>query len=821
MRAFLAIAFAAGQVAAMQPLPRLPIARDPLTIIRPVQAHAPFTVAGESSGIFGEQSGTFEAWLYPVKILSHFNITATLEDYPVPIELSPHAATVEVSPAATIITYSHAAFTVRQIMFAPRAGTTGTAVLFEISSTRRLALTFQFRPEMVRMWPAPNYGIPNAEWVKQGDSGYYVLHTDSPDLVGAIAMPRTQPGVLAPYQERPRTWPVELKLAFDPKRDAGLLFPLLLLSGDRRLQPARELDELNDKLARLFTETSQYYAHFFDKRLTAHTPDSHLDQALRWAEIAIDQGRVRHGNETGLVAGYYESGDSARPGFAWFFGRDSLFTSWAVNGYGDFALTKQILEFLIRRQRSDGKIMHEYAQTADLPEANWNATPYFYAAADATPLFVMAMEDYVRAAGDLNFVRQHWDAVKKAYAFTRAHDSDGDGIYENTEGTGWVESWPPGMPHQEMYLAALDQQSAGAMSRLAALLQDDQLAVSAGRTGAAIQTKIEAEYFEPDRQFYAFSRNANGTLDHAPTVFPAIAWWSGRLSLAHPEGMLDRWASSEFSTAWGIRDLSPGADFYDPISYHQGSAWPLYTGWTSLAEYRAGRPLSAYSHLMQNVNLTWAQDAGAVTELLSGEFFQPLGRSTPHQIWSSAMVVTPALRGLFGVEPDTPHHTVRLSPHLPATWDTARLHNVPLGDMRLDLEFTRGKSGLMVRARSALPGTVCLVAQTAPREENCASPASTLHELLLPLPGVELEIPAALPEPGAVTTELKVISERASDRRFDVVLEAQAGSTLDLAIRLNRPNVRIEGGELLGGSKVRIQMPAGSGYQRHNLAFSW
>ena len=31
---------------------------------------------------------------------------------------------------------------------------------------------------------------------------------------------------------------------------------------------------------------------------------------------------------------------------------------------------------------------------------------------------------------------------------------------------------------------------------------------------------------------------------------------------------------------------------------------------------------------MQNADLTWSQDLGDVTELLSGKFFEPLGRST-------------------------------------------------------------------------------------------------------------------------------------------------------------------------------------------------
>jgi len=62
-----------------------------------------------------------------------------------------------------------------------------------------------------------------------------------------------------------------------------------------------------------------------------------------------------------------------------------------------------------------------------------------------------------------------------------------------------------------------------------------------------------------------------------------------------------------------------------PSVYHQGTVWPLYTGWVSVAEYRAGQDIAGYAHLMQNANLTWAQDPGDVTELLSGQFYQVLG----------------------------------------------------------------------------------------------------------------------------------------------------------------------------------------------------
>ncbi len=102
------------------------------------------------------------------------------------------------------------------------------------------------------------------------------------------------------------------------------------------------------------------------------------------------------------------------------------------------------------------------------------------------------------------------------------------------------------------------------------------------------------------------------------------------------------------------------------MSYHQGSVWPLFTGWAALAEYRGGQPLAGYQMLMENANLTRAQDLGAVTELLSGDFFVPFGRSTSHQLWSSAMVITPTLRGLFGISINAQTKTITVNPHIPA-----------------------------------------------------------------------------------------------------------------------------------------------------------
>src|SRR6201999_3733093 len=113
---------------------------------------------------------------------------------------------------------------------------------------------------------------------------------------------------------------------------------------------------------------------------------------------------------------------------------------------------------------------------------------------DATPLFLMASEDYLKVSGDTQFIQANWQALAKAWSFETSKDSDGDGIYENTEGTGWVESWPPGMPHQEIYLAALDQQASTAMASLARATGHDDTANQAQARATKIAATIEKEY---------------------------------------------------------------------------------------------------------------------------------------------------------------------------------------------------------------------------------------------------------------------------------------------------------------------------------------
>src|ERR1019366_9487073 len=102
---------------------------------------------------------------------------------------------------------------------------------------------------------------------------------------------------MAPYQERPQVHPLEFRLHVDPKTEAGRVYPLLFAVGETK-------------------ETATNTA--LAARLAG------MEVGL--AETSIRQLRAKGGGgEMGLVAGFYASGVSARPGFGWFFGRDALY----------------------------------------------------------------------------------------------------------------------------------------------------------------------------------------------------------------------------------------------------------------------------------------------------------------------------------------------------------------------------------------------------------------------------------------------------------------------------------------------------------------
>src|SRR5262249_39514091 len=153
--------------------------------------------------------------------------------------------------------------------------------------------------------------------------------------------------------------------------------------------------------------------------------------------------------------------------------------------------------------------------------------------------------------------------------------------------------------------------------------------------------------------------------------------------------MIAQLADSDHQADWGMRIISERSAKFSGGGYHYGSVWPLFTGWASVGEYRYHRALPAYLNLRANALLALDGSLGHVTEVLSGDFYQPLSTGSPHQIWSAAMVVSPILRGMFGLSSHAASATITFAPHVPANWNAFAIRGVRAGSAIVDLSYAR------------------------------------------------------------------------------------------------------------------------------------
>src|SRR5262249_8108419 len=191
-------------------------------------------------------------------------------------------------------------------------------------------------------------------------------------------------------------------------------------STEGRSKAKATYDKLLDQARSLYENNVAYYKRLQEQTLSIKTPDQRINTAFEWAKVGVDKGIATNPDlGTGLLAGFRTSGESERPGFAWFFGRDAMWTALAINSYGDYAASRAALDFLKKFQREDGKIPHEISQSAGL--IPWfKDYGYPWASADATPLYIIAHADYWRTSGDLEFIKKNWESIVKAYRFTAA-----------------------------------------------------------------------------------------------------------------------------------------------------------------------------------------------------------------------------------------------------------------------------------------------------------------------------------------------------------------------------------------------------------------
>ena len=433
-----------------------------LELSRPVRPWEFLSAVGERAGLLGNEAGNFEAWVYPLKILRDFHLRFLVDGHVVPAEAL--ARTLTVRPECSTILYSGDTFSVRETFFVP-VREPGAVIIIEVETASPLDVQVEFERDFQLEWPAA-LGGTYGHWDSAMNAFYF---GEEQKKFSAFVGSPTAGEV---HEEYDTNYSSAKESSFHLGAiSKGKETRVVVIAGSVHGQAEAEAayHRLESNYIALLKESADYYRAYLESTVSVELPDRQLQQSYDWARVSVLQGLVNNPYlGTGLIAGYRTSGGSQRPGFAWFFGRDSLWTALALDAEGDFGTTRTALDFLSKYQRADGKVPHEISQGANF--VPWFTDyPYPYASADATPLYIIAMNDYVVASGDAAFAQQKWDSLWKAYQFLLS-TYDAQGLPQNFGiGHGWVEGGPLLPVHTELYQSALGAEALRALSSLAHL----------------------------------------------------------------------------------------------------------------------------------------------------------------------------------------------------------------------------------------------------------------------------------------------------------------------------------------------------------------
>jgi glycogen debranching enzyme len=408
-------------------------------------------------------------------------------------------------------------------------------------------------------------------------------------------------------------------------------------------------------------------------------------------------------------------------GLPWFmtmFGRDSIFTSLqalpfvpelaatTLYALGDWQGTR-VDDF---RDEDPGRILHEmrYGEMTAFEERPHS--PY-YGCADATPLYVVLMDEYERWTGDRRLVRDLEVEARAALDWLDEYANlQGDGYVwyqRRNEKTGlenqcWKDSWDsisyrdgrlPGFPRAtcELQGYAYDAKVRGA--RLAReVWKDGELAAKLEKDAADLKRRFNRDFWVEDDEYFALALDPDGKQVDALGSNNGHLLWSGIVDKSKSKAVARHLMGPKLFSGWGVRTLAEGEARYNPIGYHVGTVWPFDNSFVAWGLRRYGFKEEAARIAL---GILEAADffRGRLPEAFGGyersQTKYPVQYPTAcsPQAWSTGAPLL-FLRTMLGLEPHGDHLAV--DPSLPSEIGHLELLDIPGRWGRIDA-FGRGR----------------------------------------------------------------------------------------------------------------------------------
>jgi glycogen debranching enzyme len=408
-------------------------------------------------------------------------------------------------------------------------------------------------------------------------------------------------------------------------------------------------------------------------------------------------------------------------GLPWFmtmFGRDSIFTSLqalpftpslaatTLHALGEWQGTR-IDDF---RDEDPGRILHEM-RYGELPAFEERPHSPYYGSADATPLYVVLLDEYERWTGDRKLVRELEFEARAALRWIDEYaDLMGNGYISyqrRNEETGlenqcWKDSWDSisyrngrlaGFPRAtcELQGYAYDAKIRGA--RLAReVWKDGELADDLERQAAELKGRFNRDFWIADGEYFALALDADGKQVDSLSSNIGHLLWSGIVDKSKAKAVARHLLGPRLFSGWGVRTLAEGEGRYNPIGYHVGTVWPFDTSFIAWGLRRYGFDEEA-AQLAAGILDTADFFDGRLPEAFGG-YERSLTRypvqyptACSPQAWSTGAPLL-LLRTMLGLEPAGDHLVV--DPALPVGIGHVALLDIPGRWGRIDA-FGRGR----------------------------------------------------------------------------------------------------------------------------------
>jgi glycogen debranching enzyme len=220
-------------------------------------------------------------------------------------------------------------------------------------------------------------------------------------------------------------------------------------------------------------------------------------------------------------------------------------------------------------------------------------SPY-YGCADATPLFVVLLDEYERWTGDTGLVRElEFDARAALNWIDEYADVQGNGYvaYERRnvdtglENQCWKDSWDsisyrdgrlPAFPRATCELQGYAYGAKLRGARLARLVWHDPTFAETLETQAAgLKRRFKRDFWVQDGEYFAIALDADGHQVDSLTSNNGHLLWSGIVDKSKAKAVARHLMSDRLFSGWGVRTLPVGEGRYNPIGYHVGTIWPF------------------------------------------------------------------------------------------------------------------------------------------------------------------------------------------------------------------------------------------------------